>query len=563
MHGESKHGNLRRSGDRPIAGDALQAVAEFSAHGVALCDTQGYCRYANLAFQRLTGYALHELRSRPLEELLHIHLIDSNGESASKRFTISRKDGNLLVVSGSFVPLEGEGNRVWLAQLQADIAEPAQRGYWMQLTQRLAAEAAGIGVWEWDLTSDVCTLCPVAAAILDLPPGCSMLAAQEWQSMVLPEDLPLLFQTRDRALRSGGHFKLEFRQRCVNDHIRWLSAGGVLQCDALGQPLRAIGVLQDVSERKRVEELDRVHLQEAFATAEADAKFRAFFYQSSYYAGVLALDGTLLEVNLASLSACGYTAREVIGRKFWLCAWWHRSRRMKEQVRRACMKAASGKVVRREMTYFLADGQERVSDMTLAPVTDEAGRVLYVAATGWDITERKLADAALRASEERYRLLSEMSPDAILVERQGKILYANSAAMRLFAASRSDQLADRALLGLVAPEHHAAIRKRRAQVLRAKNTAPLMELQLRRLDGKELEAQAVCGKVMWEGQAAIQFLLRDVSEIKKARAKLHQVSERLRLAIEGTGEGIWDWDIASDTIVVAGGAESTVWRGKH
>ena len=66
---------------------------------------------------------------------------------------------------------------------------------------------------------------------------------------------------------------------------------------------------------------------EAAEAAAANAKFRAFFEQGMNFAGVLALDGTVVEANRLCLDACGFTRDEVIGKPFWECGWWNRSAR--------------------------------------------------------------------------------------------------------------------------------------------------------------------------------------------------------------------------------------------
>ena len=69
--------------------------------------------------------------------------------------------------------------------------------------------------------------------------------------------------------------------------------------------------------------------------AEANAKFRAFFEQGTNFAGVLALDGTVVEANRLCLDACGFTRDEVIGKPFWECGWWNRSAALMDMVRAA------------------------------------------------------------------------------------------------------------------------------------------------------------------------------------------------------------------------------------
>jgi len=138
----------------------------------------------------------------------------------------------------------------------------------------------------------------------------------------------------------------------------------------------------------------------AAAAIAANAKFRAVFEQSNVLAGIMTLDGVLVEANRACLEGCGYRAEEVLNQPFWSTPWWREFPESQVKVRRAAAQAAKGTPFRETLSYSFADGTERLMEFALYPIVDDSGSIIYLHPTGMDITD-------LKRAEENYRALAE------------------------------------------------------------------------------------------------------------------------------------------------------------
>jgi len=173
--------------------------------------------------------------------------------------------------------------------------------------------------------------------------------------------------------------------------------------DGDGEVTGASKIVRDVTLQREADERERQLLG---AAAAANAKFHAFFEQGAFFAGIMDVDGTLLEANRLSWELPGFTTEEIIGKPFWDTPWWAPSPQLRERIAAASRQAAAGEAFRAELPYFVADGSERVADVTIQPIRDEAGRVIFLAPIGVDITDRKRAEAERKRLEDNLRQLA-------------------------------------------------------------------------------------------------------------------------------------------------------------
>ena len=130
---------------------------------------------------------------------------------------------------------------------------------------------------------------------------------------------------------------------------------------------------------------------------------------------------------------------------------------------------------------------------------------------------------ALQASEQRYRSLVELNPDAILVHQDGRIVYANVAAVRLYGAAAAAQLHGTAVQDLVHPDDRALAAARIRQGVEGQ-TMPICPLRHRRLGGQEVPVEEMAAPIDWQGRGAVQTIVRDVTERKRADEEIRSLA---------------------------------------
>lgn len=150
---------------------------------------------------------------------------------------------------------------------------------------------------------------------------------------------------------------------------------------------------------------------------------------------------------------------------------------------------------------------------------------------------------------DRYRSLVELSPDGIFINQNNRIVFVNPAAVRLFGASSPDGILGKSPFELFHPDNHDAIRERIAQLLAGKRTV-LAEQKIVQLDGPIVEVEAVAALLAKDDDGfATQVIVRDITQRKRTEAALRESEERLTLAFAGAQEGVWDWNLETNTVV--------------
>ena len=148
-----------------------------------------------------------------------------------------------------------------------------------------------------------------------------------------------------------------------------------------------------------------------------------------------------------------------------------------------------------------------------------------------------------RTAAESFRVLVEQSPDAVLVHRQGKILFANKACVTLLGAASAAELLGKQMFDFVHPDDREGVRTRIREYDRDFTKVRHNETRLIGLNGKETYTEAVACSITYLGQASMQVAYRDISQRREAEKRLLESEASLAGAQRVAHLGSWRRDL--------------------
>ena len=322
-----------------------------------------------------------------------------------------------------------------------------------------------------------------------------------WVNMVVPEDRPNVEEQAQRILAGENPLPIEHRIVHKNGTVRWVRNTFVLHRDQNGAIASYDGLIQDISEQKRTEQLLADELNYSQTIFEA-SPIGIITYKDT---------GETISANSAAAAMVGATIKQLRAQNFREIKSWKESGLFET----ANAALASGNEKGIEFHLISTFGNELWMSARLVPFIHQGRQELLTLLS--DITERKQSEEMLK----RYRLLSENTRDIILYIRASdlQILEANNAALHAYGYSR-EELLTKSLRDLRDPETLDDIAR---QLDTAAQEGILFESLHRRRDGSTFPVE-VSSRGMTHGNDRILLsIIRDISGRKQEEAKAAQL----------------------------------------
>lgn len=444
---------------------------------------------------------------------------------------------------------------------------------------RVSLDVGKLGSWEHDIATGEVTGNALFKANLGLPADATLTYAQ-WQGMFHPGDLERINQAIAFSLRTKTDFNIECRVIRGDGRIgRVLMRGGHIFVD--GKPVRIFGVVQDVTERERVkDEVNRAQRRQAFlldlndqlrgmddpsAIMEATARALALFLkvdcagygevdedrdivlvEREWSKGAISNEGRHYPLHdflptmapdlkegrplcFGDVQADPRTSDPAIQERF---------RAMNARAVMAVPLLKNGKL--KALLYLNAAEPRNWANEELALVEDVTERT-------WIAVERARAEAAMRESEEKARLIAETLPAIVWIVGEDYLLtYTNTRWLEFSGLPPEEALGD-SWMHFIHPDDVARLLAD-APIVREQKLLPYVTEVRYRTQSGSYRWHMLRAAPMHDGQGEFRGWCGasvDIHDLKETELALRRSEAQLRIALRVAKMGVWQWDAAS------------------
>src|SRR6201988_3972900 len=402
--------------DKKRAEEALfrhAAIVESSDDAIISENLDGVIVSWNGGAQRIYGYTEGETVGKPITILVPRELVDEEdkilergraGERIEHYETLRvTKEEKGINVSLSVSPIKDSSGRILgLCSISRDISDRKRGEEARRLAEQefakanerlqLAMEAGAAGGWDYDLKTGKDVWFGAAHAQLGMTRDETLGSPKEFWDRVHGDDRERLEHALQVAKEKREDFGEDVRVVWRDGTTHWLRSRGRFHYAANGEAERSVGISLDITESKRAE--------------EALMRYAAIVESSEDAIASGTLDGIIVSWNTGAQHLYGYTEAEAVGKPITMIL----PPQLRDEEKKILETVRAGGHISQFETVRVAKTGKRINvSLTISPIKDSNGRMVGVSGIARDITERKLAEEALRASEERLRLAQQVA----------------------------------------------------------------------------------------------------------------------------------------------------------
>ena len=511
----------------------LAAIVESSDDAIISKTLEGVVTSWNRGAQRIFGYSAEEVVGQHISLLMPPERVEDmrrilervrRGERVDHYETKRRtKDGRIIDVSLTVSPVrDADGNIIGASKVARDITEQKRAA-----VERKEAEFRNV----LESAPDAIVITSDQGRIVRLNRQAEAIFGYTREELLgEPVEILMPERFRERHPKHRAAYSPKSRPRPMGTGLELYGRrkdGGEFPVDITLSPMEItdgfliISVIRDITDRRRTEEqlvkLSRAVEQSANLVIIADTQ------------------GRIEYVNPNFTQVTGYTPDEVIGQNPRILK---SEKTSPEEFRRLWETITSGREWRGEFLNKMKNGELCWASASISPIRNHQGVITHFVAIEEDISELKRAEEALRASERRYRQLTEATLDAIVVaDERGVISLFNAAAQRTFGYSEQEVLGQ-PLTILMPPEYHEAHQRGLRHYLETREARVVgrtIELRGRRKDGEVFPLELSLSAVELPEEIYFLGAIRDLTERQRLQARIVQAEKLASLGLMSAG----------------------------
>ncbi len=517
----------------------LDAIIRLSTHGVWQWDIPSNRYYYCPVYKAMLGYEDDEVENTPAfwqktllpddlplaQEQLQKHFESKGGHPYTLEARHRHKNGSIVHVrcAGKVVEWTNEGQPSRMVGTHVDITElrnaEIKAGRERDLFERTNA-IAQIGAWEVDLQNDTLWWSDQTRIIHEAPSDFTPTLETDL-GFYLEEDRAMIRDAVAAAIATNSGYDLELRIRTCKGNIRWVRAVCSQPIDN-GNSRVLRGTFQDITNSMVL----RLQLER-----ERDFNRNLLSNLNSGFS-IIDEEGVLIEVNATLCKMTGYQREELIGCKIPL-PYWHPDDITGFHL--ALQKVESGDMSIYERRFLDKSGGVIWVEITPTILRDPQTGKRFFCYILTDITERIMAEEALKASEMRFKNILE-GVETVSVQGyalDGTVRYWNKASTLLYGYTEEEALGRNLLELIIPPAMREAVKAEIRKMVETHQPIPAGELTLMRKDGAPITVYSSHSLVEVPGAEREFFCVNiDLSQRKGLEDALRRAFEKAEAANE-------------------------------